>query len=274
MQKIFRLLQYANMLSLDIAAGAVICCAFFARIFTVTLLPYGYIALGLAVWIIYTADHLLDVWKNPHPASTERHRFHQQHFTTLSILLALAMVVVGIEVNFIRLNVLIGGIQLSILVAIYFIVQRQLKFLKELAAALLYTGGVLIAPVALLSFALNPMQITLVVQFFLTALANLLLFSLFDLKNDSKDRHPSFVISLGESTSIIFLYAIFIVNAGITLIQYLALHGEAVPAFVILFMNIMLVWILLNRKYFGISDRYRIMGDAVFLLPAMYILAA
>ena len=274
MQKIFRLLQYANMLSLDIAAGAVISCAFFATIFKVSLLPYGYIALGLAVWIIYTADHLLDVWKNPQPASTHRHRFHQQHFITLSILLAVALIVVGIEVNFIRHNVLIGGIQLSILVAIYFIVQRQLKFLKELVAALLYTVGVLVAPIALLSSPPNSMQITLVVQFFLTVLTNLLLFSLFDLKNDSKDRHPSFAISLGEATTTILLFAMFIVNAGITLIQYYSLHGETAPAVVILFMNIMLVWILLNRKYFGISDRYRIMGDAVFLLPALYVLAA
>lgn len=272
MGKIFRLLQYANMLSLDIVAGAVISSAFFAKLLAVSILPFGYITLGLTVWIIYTADHLLDVWKNPKPASTERHRLHQQYFNVLGVILVLALIIVGIEVNFIRQSVLIGGIQLSILVAIYFIAQKHLKFLKEIAAAILYTGGVLIAPFSLLDGGLSPGQLIIVVQFFLTALANLLMFSLFDLKNDFEDSHPSIAISWGESTTMILLTVVFLIHAGLSVMYFTVYPGSLSAGSVILGMNVVLILMVLKRNYFTIDDRYRVIGDGVFLLPSIFIL--
>ena len=61
-----RFYQYINILSLDIAAGAVISAVFFAQIFNVQIKPYGLLALGLTVWIIYTVDHLRDAKKIKH----------------------------------------------------------------------------------------------------------------------------------------------------------------------------------------------------------------
>ncbi|HEX8061295.1 MAG TPA: hypothetical protein VF473_10190, partial [Cyclobacteriaceae bacterium] len=51
-----------NLLSLDVALGAVISAAFLGRILNVHILPQGYVLLGIIVWLIYTADHLLDAW--------------------------------------------------------------------------------------------------------------------------------------------------------------------------------------------------------------------
>ena len=82
MSKILRLCQTLNILSIDIAAGAVICCAFFADILGVSVLPYGFITLGLTVWIIYTVDHLLDVWREkPNPLRQNGTGFISNIFT-------------------------------------------------------------------------------------------------------------------------------------------------------------------------------------------------
>jgi len=63
----------------------VICASFFARLLDVAILPQGLISLGLTVWIIYTADHLLDAKKFKNKMRlTERHRFHQRHFKVIT----------------------------------------------------------------------------------------------------------------------------------------------------------------------------------------------
>lgn len=48
-----------------------------------------YVVLPLAVWVIYTGDHLLDAYRLQDQASTPRHRFHHRHF---KLLLALAVI--------------------------------------------------------------------------------------------------------------------------------------------------------------------------------------
>src|SRR6218665_3126042 len=139
--KIYRLV---NILSLDVAGGAVVCALFFARLFGVTILPQGLLSLGLAVWIIYTTDHLLDAWRLKKEASTMRHRFHQRHFRVLFILLCVASSVELVLILFLRKSVFYGGLYLSGGVIFYILINRWLKYFKEVTAALLYSAGVLL----------------------------------------------------------------------------------------------------------------------------------
>ncbi len=81
------------------------------------------------------------------------------------------------QIYFIRSIVFYAGLWLSFLVGIYFLVQRRLGFLKELLGTFLYTGGVLLIPLSIKEH-LNLAVIFLIVQFAITALINLLLFSL------------------------------------------------------------------------------------------------
>ena|SRR5688572_29933788 len=101
----FQFYQYVNILSLDVAAGAVISALFFAQIFNVQIKPYGLLALGLTVWIIYTADHLRDAKKIKHRASTQRHRFHQQYFCSLTVFVGSAILLDAVTIFFIRRQV-------------------------------------------------------------------------------------------------------------------------------------------------------------------------
>src|SRR5277367_4160689 len=119
MKKIFRAFRIINILSLDIAVGAMIGALFFARMFDVVILSQGLFSLGLTVWIIYTADHLLDAKKIKQSASTDRHRFHQRHFKALLTVMIIAIVVDITQIFFIRIAVLRSGLLLSSVVAIY-----------------------------------------------------------------------------------------------------------------------------------------------------------
>ncbi|HZI26137.1 MAG TPA: hypothetical protein VFD46_13730, partial [Chryseolinea sp.] len=144
MHALHRFYHYINILSVDIAAGAVVSALFFAKIFDVQIKPYGLIALGLTVWIIYTIDHLRDAKNIKHSASTERHRFHQQYFHALIFCLGLAVLVDAVTIFFIRRQVLEWGLILWVAVVVYLMFQQFLRFLKEFFIATLYTSGVLL----------------------------------------------------------------------------------------------------------------------------------
>ena len=186
MRAALRFYQYVNILSLDIAAGAVISARFFAKIFDVQIKPYGLVALGLTVWIIYTVDHLRDAKNIKHNASTQRHRFHQKYFHPLIIVfVASPSALDTFTIFFIRRQVFEWGLILFVMVMLYLIVQQYLRFLKEFFIASLYTCGVLLISITITTIDVNTMHVLLIIQFGLIAWTNLVLFSWFDHVFDS-----------------------------------------------------------------------------------------
>jgi hypothetical protein len=271
MNSFFRAYRLLNILSVDVAVGAVISSLFFAKIFEVHILPYGLICLGLTVWIIYTADHLIDARTLQHQASSERHRFHQRYFKLLFALLIVGVVIDSVQLFFIRRTVFIEGLALALVIIIYFIIQRSLKLFKEVIGAALYTGGVLLIPWSVKMDAPTMYQLVLIAQFAITALINLLLFSWYDKQQDEQDSHSSFATVMGESATKGSLIILFIVQAALAVVQFFI--GEAGPIVVLNAMNAMLLLIFANREYFGTEDRYRLLGDAIFVLPLIYVLS-
>jgi 4-hydroxybenzoate polyprenyltransferase len=260
-----------NILSLDIAAGAMICASFFAHQFDVVILPQGLISLGLTVWIIYTADHLLDAKRLRQDASTERHRFHQRHAGILLVMMIIAIAADGIQIYFIRTIVFIAGLWLAFLVGIYFLIQQRTGFLKELLGALLYTGGVLLIPLSIKK-ELPSLLILPVLQFGITAWINLLLFSWIDQRRDEKDEHQSFATSLGQKATKKVLVFLFLVSLSLAIAQGCLFRSTVNASIIITLMNAILLLIFLKRDFFEKEDRYRLLGDAVFLLPLVYLL--
>jgi len=270
MKKIFEAYKVINILSLDVAVGAMICSSFFARLTNVKILPQGLISLGLTVWIIYTADHLLDAMKLKHDASTERHRFHQQHFKLLSMVLISAILLDAIQIYFIRSMVFVSGLELAFLVGVYFLIQRQIGFLKELLGTLLYTGGVLLIPYSLNS-QWNLQIILLIVQFGIIVWINLLLFSWIDKPRDEKDKHRSFATIFGSRFTKTILLFLFVVVSAFVVIQLVLFLQGAKATGILTLMAVVLLIIFLKKDYFEKEDRYRLLGDAVFLLPIIYL---
>jgi len=271
MSSIIRVYRVFNLLSLDVVGGAVVSALFFARLFYVNVRPIGLIALGLTVWIIYTTDHIRDVSKVVGTASTERHRFHQVHYKKLIILTIIAIGLTIGAILFIKQQVLEWGIALSLVVVAYIIAQRSLKFLKEIFIAILYTCGVLLLSIPVSNVPLTTVHYMLIFQFGITALANLIMFSWFDRELDQIDKRYSFVTKTGEPGTRLVIWLLLVLQLTMTVIQWIV-GSLTVPSLIVGLMGLSLLLIFIFREPLEKNECYRLLGDAVFFLPATYLL--
>jgi hypothetical protein len=260
-----------SILSIDVAVGAMLSALFFGKLLEVKILPYGISALGLTVWIIYTADHLRDAKKISGTASSERHRFHQRNFRTLVVCLIIASLADGFLIFFIRKPVFIGGIVLTGFVAFYLVMQSRLFFMKETFVALLYTLGVLLPSWAVTSVKPDAAGYALMIEFFLVAELNLMIFSLFDYEKDLQDGLSSFATRFGTRLTIHRISIEFVLLFGIIVWQFF--NGTLSQYnFILLLSSTLLLVIFCFRNFFGKHGLYRFLGDAVFYLPGLIML--
>ncbi len=264
-----RLYHYINLLSIDVALGAVVSAAFFGRILNVSILPQGFILLGIIVWLIYTADHLLDAWSMREAAISERHRFHQKHFLTiLLIFLVTGIVAVGL-IFLIRIQLITAGVVFGGFVIIYLIVSRWLKYFKELAGSILYTGGVLLPAWSLHTHQLDPGQLSLIIIFALIAFTNMLIFARFSIEEDILNRQKSLATTLGvKSMNTLIRTVCAICFVAIVYAAMLSFSAELL----ILFLMEFVLLVIFLIKYFRYDDRYRVYGDAIFLFPIVLLI--
>jgi len=264
--------RLTNILSLDVVAGSVLGCAFFAQLFGVNLYVHAYISLGLIVWIIYTTDHLLDAKRSEHEPSTARHRFHRTYRKSLTIAVVVAGALVALEALYVRKPVLFAGISVALLVIGYLLVQANLKFAKELSGAFLYTLGLTAGPWSLLERGLLTPEIILVVLYGMTALINLLLFSLIDRETDLKDNHVSFATVFGNGSTLLMIAACFSFMLAMCVYLVVTFPHYVLAVAVIVAMNLLLYGTFHFRTRLVTNDLYRRVGDLAFLVPGLYVL--
>lgn len=273
MSAFLRAYRYVNILSIDTALGAVVSAMFFAKLVAANVWIYGKVALGLTVWIIYTADHLLDAKKVKGLASSERHRFHQKYFWPLTIMMILAVIIDLIMVSYMRKSLFQYGLVLAGIVGLYLVISRYLKMLKETFIALIYTIGVMLPALADREHLMDQADVLFMVNFFLVAAANLLIFSWFDVQKDQADGHPSFVTFYGRGKTKTIVYGLFIALISISIYLALIHSYDIVPLIILTLMMLALILILSHNEIFSGEDLFRYAGDAVFFLPGIYLLA-
>lgn len=266
---LLRFYRAVNLVSLDVAGGAVVVALFLSKILQVEPRVQGMLTLGLAVWIIYTIDRLLDVKGMATPASTKRHRFHQQHHRTLWIITLLATGILLSLIFFLRPPVLVYGFVLGTLVGIYLLIQNRLPW-KEMMVAVLYTAGVLFPSSSVQVETLSVDQVFAIFFTFLIALINLLLFSWFELESDQQDRRWSFVTRWGKRKTEKILFTLFVTTGTLATGMFIAFLS---PMWVPLIIMVAILFILFYYPdYFKGDDRYRLWGDSVFLLPILEVM--
>jgi len=269
MNGIVRLYRLVNILSLDIVIGAVASALFFGKLLQVQILPYGVTALALTVWIIYTADHLRDSMVIGGKASSARHQFHQKHFSVLFAIMCVAIAVDAVMIFFTKKPVLTSGFILATVVAVYLLIQRYLKILKEIFIAGLYTCGIMLPSISVTTVKLNSFHVLLIIQFFLTALMNLLIFSWFDQEKDKADGQHSFATILGRRSTALCVYCFTFINLAVTV--FLLTNGfDYAQIATVASMYLLLIAIFVYFDQY--SNAYRILGDAVFFIPGLYLL--
>ncbi|MFC5627118.1 hypothetical protein [Algoriphagus winogradskyi] len=148
MHFLFKFYQRLTWLSIDVVLGAMAGMLFFERALRVELNWQEYALLGMAVWCIYTADHLMDARKLAADRAADRHHFHLIYQKPLLAILGLVGCIgLYCAIKFFGFSKeLFFGAGLGVLILGIMLVVRKLAAkqvrLKELSSAIFYVIGI------------------------------------------------------------------------------------------------------------------------------------
>lgn len=153
----YNLLALWHLCSLDAPTVAVVWTAFIARASHVSLPATSLAAMGIAVWILYAADRLLDARLLASPVSPPdgleaRHFFHHRHGKVFLTGIALGSIVLiplllAIPFAAIRLYLIEGSLLIGWFLLIH-ATRSTLRLPKELAVGLFFAAAVFIPTVS------------------------------------------------------------------------------------------------------------------------------
>lgn len=278
MQFLFKGYLRFTWLSLDVVLGAIAGLAFFSELLQVDLGWEIYVLLGLAVWSIYTVDHLLDAQRRDSIKLSPRHQFHRDFKWPLIISLGLT-VLTGLWFAFhtfgwdteLLWSMILGGLILSSMVLIRFSGQ-SMAWVKELSIAVFYVLG--IAWIPLLrgeELDRNIYSWVFLVAYGGLALINLLMLSYLD---RSQDKAAGFPSSAALVSPAVFLKGLRKGTFGFIII---CLAGFILfPSFYRPFACILLLMGLLHYLAFFnpklSKEQVRMRTEAAFLLPLLLLI--
>jgi hypothetical protein len=270
------LLKIFHYLSLDVVFGAVLSSWAFWKLPDGNAVPnlLTLLVLGSTTWILYILDRLLDLRIYPQD-HTIRHQFHFTHQYDLQITLLCLVVLNGVLLSFLPETVIWYGVLLAVGVGFYFWVlnrffrNNKAQWVKEPTTAICYTLAV-VGTALINKSSINLSAWILSGLFFLIALQNLLIFSYFELKQSVDNEN--LVSIIGENLSKQFIYGITSINVLIIVLFFMN-GAEYVHYFagMMLLMTLSLSFLIAIPNWALRNDRYRWLGDGVFLLPALLL---
>ncbi|MGR3809985.1 hypothetical protein [Jiulongibacter sp. NS-SX5] len=264
------------MLSLDVVLGAMICSIMFWRLpdGSGTIDVASVLLLGISTWIIYILDRILDLRIYPADFS-ERHAFHSKNQFNLSVLLVVLTLVGCFLCFFIPFTVFVYGLVLAAGLGIYFLVLNKLlknvsfQWLKEPVTAIAYVLAVVGTSFAADS-SINLSGWVLAFLFFLVVSQNLLIFSYFEQIDKEKVKNTVSKFGLKATRAIIRVLSAAVLFTAIFLFWGSFEYVNKV-AFVIVLMSQILSMMPSFENWMLNNDRYRWIGDGVFLIPVILI---
>jgi hypothetical protein len=274
-----RIYSGVRLVSLDVAAAALGGGILASRVIGSSPRKSFYWLLPAGVWVVYTIDHLLDAHRMGPTARTPRHRFHHQHFASLWIAVAIisAICAVGGWIGLSWFGLTYAAIMCGLVVMHEIIVKfaggrASPLLVKELGVALVFTAGVWGMP--WLRYRIDTGRwlgwpVLLMVQYLLLAVVNLIEFSIYESKIDTADLQTSFVRGIGRRRARGIVIALLALQIPVGLLASVLDPARVVlvTEAIYLLMSIGL-WIVLAKPRFAArSERYRTLGDGVFLLP-------
>ena len=261
---IFRFYKVAQHLSIDIVLGAVILLHFFSRFLNAEISWITYCLLAGSIWIIYTVDHLRDA-KTAVRTTRERYIFHAKYRRFLRLLIGIVLLLSGVMVFFLPIEIIIAGSVVAMFSVGYIFFHSFLarNGMKELYIALIYTSGIMVAPVAIT----RHFDVFAFVMLFVLSLLNLTLFSWFETAEDEADSFDSIATRMGKDR--LKKLNLVITSIGLAL----ALVGLEYAFSFSLFFSVGFALLFLLQCYTNWArkkDRYRTIGDGVFFLAFLF----
>ncbi len=277
MSILLKIYRYLRILSIDVVFGACISAIFIAKYVQVKLQVAPLITLGICVWLIYTADHLMDAYHIKHKPHTLRHFYHKKYFKPLVYLFIIGASFGIISLAFIPGKTIFWGAILLLAVISHFIVLKIMgirpSIHKEFLVATIYVSGIFLVPLSIYSGMIDNNVIILYIQYLGIALINLLLFALIEERLDKKDGHTSFVQFAGPGFTTKLIWVFIILSSLYPVYVFITSNDlqHIIYQCILLAMNLTLGIIAYKKDHFSQKERYRIYGDAIFLYPAIIL---
>ncbi len=275
--KIYRGLR---LFSLDIVAGVIAGSFFAAHIFG-THLPWAYLAvIGMTVWLIYLADHVIDGVKKHGESGYAAHRLFYRYRSPV-ILLILVVGIFDFRLALYRLPPAV--IQLGLITGgatfVYFMFTLisdridTVLFIKELWISAIYTVAVWGGPVIYAGNDAAPWQIMIMVSYGLLVMSNVLSYSYFEYDIDVADREHTFAVDFGRRSTRIVIYILIFASMVLWLGTEL-FTGEAGAAEMTVLggMTAGMLALITFHSHFSRPDYYGSYADALFLLPFLVLI--
>lgn len=272
------ILYYFNLLSLDVVLGAMAGMLFFSDLLDVDIPGSAYFLLGMAVWSIYTWDHLMDARSALDMPQSPRHQFHQKYFQFLlplvfsCILIGCALLFFSEELQFLLTPGIVLGAVIVVWMGFLKITGTKVSWLKEISTALIYVFGISLAPFTSLDFDLVDQNFYIFAFiYFLAALVNLLMLSFLDAEEDQKDGFGSVLVLIPKAGLKNLILLLAITGIGILVVLAIILpsfyHVHSVILGLILGYHLILFFSKNQTK-----DQVRRKSEALFLLPFLLLL--
>ncbi len=250
---------------------------FIATYLGVTLSIFTLLELIVVIWLIYTLDHLLDAKTLFRKPVTFRHKLHWENSTVIWRVWSFLLIVAFSFLFRLPIMTLVYGGLLVFLVTFYFISiklsRKRQMYHKEIVAAVAYAAGIYVGPLSIYERDVSWDIWLLFLEYAGLALVNLLIFSLFEKDVDKHEEFQSIVLSIGYHKVMIITKIL----AGIILLTsvlcvFLNTHNADFLKTQILVgcMDLALLLIILRKNLFSKNERYRIVGDSIFLIPVLY----
>ncbi len=277
---ISRIYHWINMLSIDVCLGALAGGIMASQILKADPGWAYWIVLPLAVWLIYTSDHLIDGFRAGNKAIKDRYVVHRKYHRQF-IFFASLILLISVFISFLYLSndIIIFGIILGSMAAIYLVLVFILPgrglpvFQKEVAVAFFYTAGIW-GPVIISGQTISWTEWAIVALFYILALCDLIMLSLIEMKVDDAEGQRSLPILFGTKHARRLLHLLLIV-----VMAFSALLIFTDPSWMILkaalilgMMALCLLIIFRLSDYLKNNDLYRYISEAVFVLPALMLI--
>jgi hypothetical protein len=149
--------------------------------------------------------------------------------------------------------------------------------IKELGVAIVFTAGVWGMPWLRHRHDTGRWlgwPIVLMLQYFLLALVNLLEFSIFEWRIDTADEQTSFVRGIGRRGAVKIVLALLAAQPIIAVLSVIRWNAPTIWLAEGIFLAMTIgLWVVLRFPRFSLrAERYRSLGDGVFLLPLLMLL--
>ncbi|MBN7809437.1 hypothetical protein J0A68_00630 [Algoriphagus sp. H41] len=267
--------RYISWLAVDVAVGAMAGMLFFERLLHAELQWPAYVLLAMAVWSIYTLDHLLDVQEKDLPLSPRR-AFHRKNWKALAFLLSLT-VVSGLVGAFFWFG---WGreLQLTLVLGILILGSKALVakvgpgWMKELSIAVFYVLGIAWLPTLRADGADLVWQASLFLPLFMgLAFLNLLMLSYLDRDEDRSAGFFSAAATLPSPLLLVWIRRLALVLILVSLAVFVLLPSFYRPFACLLLLMSLIHYLVFFRAGLSPEQKRRQM-EASFALPLLLFL--